>query len=100
MYTPRLIRSLREGMTVLLDRNFAAQTPVTAMAKTGAHVLVRVKSGRRLPVLGHCSDGSHLSAIGAVPVPVIDCEITITTAAGHRTGLYRRPATKLIPPPS
>ncbi|WRY98882.1 transposase [Streptomyces sp. NBC_00481] len=49
-YAPRLLRSLREGMIVLLDRNFAAQTLVTAMAKTGAHVLVRVKSGRRLPV--------------------------------------------------
>ncbi|WP_244313305.1 IS4 family transposase [Streptomyces zinciresistens] len=88
-YAPRLLRSLREGMIVLLDRNFAAQTLVTAMAKTGAHVLVRVKSGRRLPVLGRCGDGSYLSAIGAVPVRVIDCEITITTATGRRTGLYR-----------
>ncbi|MET7729728.1 IS4 family transposase, partial [Streptomyces mirabilis] len=88
-YAPRLLRSLRQGMIVLLDRNFAAQTLVTAIAKTGAHVLVRAKSGRRLPVLGRCGDGSWLSAIGAVPVRVIDCEITITTAAGRRTGLYR-----------
>ena len=105
-YAPRLLRSLREGMIVLLDRNFAAQTLVTAIAKTGAHVLVRVKNGRRLPVLGRCGEGSYLSAIGAVPVRVIDCEITITTAAGRRTGLYRlvttltdhrtHPATELI----
>lgn len=88
-YAPRLLRSLRQGMIVLLDRNFAAQTLMTAIAKTGAHVLVRAKSGRRLPVLGRCGDGSWLSAIGAVPVRVIDCEITITTAAGRRTGLYR-----------
>ncbi|WP_261717419.1 IS4 family transposase [Streptomyces sp. FZ201] len=89
VYAPHLLRSLREGMIVLLDRNFAAQTLVTAIAKTGAHVLVRVKNGRRLPVLGRCGDGSYLSAIGAVPVRVIDCEVTITTVAGRRTGLYR-----------
>lgn len=89
VYAPRLLRSLREGMIVLLDRNFAAQTLVTAIARRGAHVLVRVKNGRRLPILGRCGDGSYLSAIGAVPVRVIDCEITITTAAGRRTGLYR-----------
>lgn len=88
-YAPRLLRSLHEGMIVLLDRNFAARTLVNAMAKTGAHVLVRVKNGRRLPVLARCGDGSYLSAIGDVPVRVIDCEITITTAAGRRTGLYR-----------
>ncbi|MGI5142403.1 IS4 family transposase [Streptomyces sp. CA-106110] len=88
-YAPRLLRSLRKGMIVLLDRNFAAQALVTAMARTGAHVLTRVKNGRRLPVLGRCGDGSYLSAIGAVPVRVIDCEITITTATGRSTGLYR-----------
>lgn len=88
-YAPRLLRTLREGLIVLLDRNFAARTLVTAIAATGAHVLVRAKNGRRLPVLGRCADGSYLSAIGAVPVRVIDCEITLTTAAGRRTGLYR-----------
>lgn len=88
-YEPRLLRSLREGMIVLLDRNFAARALVTAIAGTGAHVLVRAKSGRRLPVLGHCADGSFQSAIGAVSVRVIDCEITITTASGRRTGHYR-----------
>lgn len=91
-YAPRLLSSMREGMIVLADRNFAAQTLLTAianMAKTGAHVLVRVKNGRRLLVLGRCGDSSYLPAIGAVPVRVIDCEITITTAAGRRTSGYR-----------
>ncbi|TLS46018.1 transposase [Streptomyces montanus] len=88
-YAPRLLRNLREGMIVLLDRNFAARTLVTAMVRTGAHVLVRAKNGRRLPVLGRCGNGSWLSAIGAVPVRVIDCEITITTAVSRRTGRYR-----------
>jgi hypothetical protein len=88
-YAPRLLRSLREGMIVLLDRNFAAQTLVSAIAATGAHVLVRVKNGRHLPVLRRNRDGSYLSRLGALPVRVIDCEITITTAAGRHTGLYR-----------
>ncbi|MFI1035417.1 hypothetical protein [Streptomyces sp. NPDC020951] len=78
---------------MLLHRNFAAPTLVTATARTGAHALVRVKNGRRLPVLGRCADDS-----------CIDCEIT--TATGRRTGLYRltttltdqkrHPAAKLI----
>jgi hypothetical protein len=88
-YAPRLLRSLREGMIVLLDRNFAAQALVAAIATTGAHVLVRVKNGRHLPILHHNRDGSYLSRLGTVAVRVIDCEITITTAAGRRTGRYR-----------
>lgn len=88
-YAPRLLRSLREGMIVLLDRNFAAQSLVAAIATTGAHVLVRAKSGRHLPVLRRNRDGSYLSRLGTVAVRVIDCEITIATPAGRRTGLYR-----------
>jgi hypothetical protein len=88
-YAPRLCRSLHKSMIVLLDRNFAAQALIAAIAQTGAQVLVRVKEGRRLPVLGRCGDGSYLSRLGAVPVRVIDCEITISTATGRRTGLYR-----------
>jgi hypothetical protein len=106
-YAPRLARSLREGMIVLLDRNFAAQALVAAISQTGAQVLVRVKEGRRLPVLGRCADGSYLSRLGAVPVRVIDCEISISTSQGRRTGLYRlvttltdhhtHPAAELVP---
>ncbi|MFG2848409.1 IS4 family transposase [Kitasatospora sp. NPDC048296] len=88
-YAPRLLRSLREGMIVLLDRNFAAQALVAAIATTGAHVLVRVKNGRHLPVLHRNHDGSYLSRLGTVAVRAIDCEITITTATGRHTGLYR-----------
>jgi hypothetical protein len=88
-YAPRLVRSLRKGMIVLLDRNFAAQTLVAAITQAGAQVLVRVKQGRQLPVLGRCADGSYLSRLGAVPVRVIDCEITISTSRGRRTGHYR-----------
>lgn len=105
-YAPSLVRSLREGMIVLLDRNFAVQALVEAITETGAHVLVRVKEHRRLPVLKRFPDGSYLSRLGAVEVRVIDCEITVSTSQGRRTGAYRlvttltgshaHPATELI----
>jgi len=88
-YAPRLVRSLREGMIVLLDRNVAVQALAEAITRTGAHVLVRVKENRRLPVMERFRDGSCLSRMGAVAVRVIDCEITVSTSQGRRTGAYR-----------
>ena len=40
-------------------------------------------------VLRRCGDGSYLSRFGGVPVRVIDARITLSTAAGRRTGLCR-----------
>ncbi|MEU7004927.1 IS4 family transposase [Nonomuraea sp. NPDC046570] len=88
-YAPRLLTSLREGMIVLLDRNFAVQALISAITGTGAQVLVRVKQHRRLPVLRRCPDGSYLSMLGGLPVRVIECVIGISTTAGRRTGSYR-----------
>jgi hypothetical protein len=88
-YAPGLVRSLREGMIVLLDRNFAVRSLVEAITGTGAEVLVRVKENRRLPILQRFPDGSYLSRLGAVPVRIIDCEITVSTSQGRRTGTYR-----------
>lgn len=88
-YASSLVRSLREGMIVLLVRNFAVQALVEAITGRGAHVLVRVKGHRRLPVLERFRDGSYLSRLGAVAVRVIDCEITVSTSQGRRTGAYR-----------
>jgi hypothetical protein len=88
-YAPSLVRSLRAGMIVLLDRNFAVQALIEAITQTGAQALVRVKEHRRLPVLERFPDGSYLSRLGAVAVRVIDCEITISTSQGRRTGTYR-----------
>jgi hypothetical protein len=88
-YAPRLVRSLREDMIILLDRNFAVQALIEAVASKGAHVLVRVKQHRKLPVLRRLPDGSWLSRIGAVTVRVIDCEITLSTSRGRRTTAYR-----------
>jgi Insertion element 4 transposase N-terminal/Transposase DDE domain len=62
-YTFQLLRSLRAGMIVLLDRNFAAAALITAIAGTEADVLVRVKNGRNLPALRRYPDGSCLSLL-------------------------------------
>ncbi|MFB7499534.1 transposase [Streptomyces sp. NPDC056161] len=94
-YAPRLLPSLRPGMILPADRNFGAQRLLADVAATGAEVLVRLKNGRRMPVLARFPDGSCLSALGSLRVRVIDCEITITTAAGKHTGLYRLATTLL-----
>jgi len=94
-YTRRLLRSLKPGMIVLLDRNFDNGELIKAIAATQAHLLVRLKSNRKLPVLRRYPDGSWLSQIGATQVRVIQAEITIATSAGRRTGVYRLATTLL-----
>jgi hypothetical protein len=94
-YTPRLLPSLHTGMILLADRNFAAQDLLSQIAATGADVLVRLKNGRKTPVLARHPDGSYLSALGSLRVRVIDCEITIATTAGRHTGVYRLATTLL-----
>jgi Insertion element 4 transposase N-terminal/Transposase DDE domain len=88
-YAADLLRSLRAGMIVLADRNFAAAKLIAAIARTEADVLVRVKNGRKLPALARYPDGSALCLLGTTRVRVIDCQITISTSAGRRTGIYR-----------
>ena len=87
-YARRLLPSVHKGMIVLMDRGFACQKLVAAIAGTGADVLVRVKNNRKLPVCRRFKDGSYLSRLGALEVRVVVCEITIRTEAGRRTGLY------------
>lgn len=82
-------------MLVLLDRNFDAAALIGQLAATDAHLLVRLKGNRKLPVLRRNHDGSYLSQIGTVPVRVIECEITIATSAGRHTGVYRLATTLL-----
>ena len=94
-YTRRLRRSLHAGMLVLLDRNFDTAALIGQLAATEAHLLVRLKSNRKLPVLRRYRDGSYLSQIGAVPVRVTECQITIATSARRHTGAYRLATTLL-----
>jgi hypothetical protein len=91
-YAGRLLASLRSGMIVLADRNFAAGGLVAAIAGTQADLLVRARTGRtgpKLPVLRRNRDGSYESVFGGVRIRVIDAEITITTKTGRLTGSYR-----------
>jgi hypothetical protein len=94
-YTRRLLRSLHSGMIVLLDRNFDNGTLIGQIAATKAHLLVRLKSNRKLPMLRRYPDGSYLSQIGTVQVRVVQAQISIATSAGRRTGVYRLATTLL-----
>jgi hypothetical protein len=94
-YTPRLLRSLHAGMILLGDRNFGAQHLLAQIAATQAHLLVRCKNGRKIPVLARYPDGSYLSVLDRLQVRIIECEITITTTTGRHTGLYRLATTLL-----
>jgi Transposase DDE domain len=93
----RLARSLRPGMIVLLDRGFASSAFLEMVAGTGAAFLARLTASRKPPVLRRLPDGSFLSRLGALQVRIIECEITIATAAGRRTGTYRLATTLLDP---
>ncbi|HKS46193.1 MAG TPA: IS4 family transposase [Amycolatopsis sp.] len=95
-YTPQLLRSLRPGMVLLGDRNFGAAELITQIAGTEADV-IRLKNGRKMPVLARYHDGSYLSMLGKPRVRVIECEITISTPAGRQTGVYRLATTLLDP---
>ena len=93
-YAQRLVTSLHAGMLILADRNFAAGFLLAAIADTGADLIVRARTGTgpgvpHLPVLRRHRDGSYRSTFGGKVVRVIDAEITIGTAAGTRTGVYR-----------
>jgi hypothetical protein len=85
----QLARSLRAGMLLLGDRNYAAADLITAFAATGADLLIRAKNGRNLPPVGRCHDGSWLSVIAGRQVRIITARISITTTAGSHTGDYR-----------
>ena len=92
-----LARSLRAGMLLLADRNYAAADLVKTLAATGADLLIRCKNGRRLPVITRHRDGSWLSSIGTQRVRVIDAQITVKTSDGTRTSGYRLITTLLDP---
>lgn len=93
--TDRLVGSLHAGMLVLCDRNLTTNTLTRHLAATGAHLLGRCKTDRRLPVLRRYHDGSYLSVLGGVTVRVVQAEITIATSAGRATGAYRLATTLL-----
>lgn len=94
-YGTRVMRSLHQGTIVLLDRGFSSNAFLASVAATGADFLARLTAARKPPVLARYADGSFLSRTGDVEVRIVECEITITTRAGHRTGVYRLATTLL-----
>src|SRR5690348_1750187 len=91
-YARRLVHAAGPGMLILADRAFAASPLFAAFTTTGAHLLVRAKTGPggpRLPALRHHPDGSYTSVFGTTLIRVIDAQITITTATGPLTTNYR-----------
>jgi hypothetical protein len=84
-------------MLLLADRNYAAADLVRALAATKADLLIRCKTGRRLPVIARLADGSWLSVIGTVRIRVIEARITIRTTTGTHTDSYRLITTLLDP---
>lgn len=90
---------LHAGMLLLADRNYAAADLIKTLAATKAALLIRCKSGRRLPIIHRHRDGSWLSTIGTTRVRVIDAQIAVTTTDGTHTGSYRLIATLLDPHP-
>ncbi|TDC92495.1 IS4 family transposase [Nonomuraea deserti] len=89
-YAPQVLGCLRAGMLLLGDRNFAVRHLVTAIAVTGADLLIRCKNSRASPRQARLPDGSFVSTMGGVTVRVIDAEIVVTLSGTSRhTGRYR-----------
>jgi hypothetical protein len=119
---------LGPGMLVLADRNFCGYPVVSALAATGARVIIRVKSHQQLPVVRALADGSYLSVLPepkarrarimrnrrrrlrgdpagpetgplpGIPVRVIMFTLTVTGADGSRRSEPYRLITTLLDP--
>jgi hypothetical protein len=96
-YAQNLLTALRPGMILLADRNFAARDFLVAAAGTGSDLLVRVKTGRKLPVCRRLRDGTYVSRLGSIEVRVVTATITVVTSAGRRSETYRLVTTVLDP---
>lgn len=99
-YARQLTASLRPGMLLLGDRNFATYQLFAAITDTGADFLLRAKTGNaamNLPVRERLCDGSFLASARGMTIRVIDAAITVTTDSETRTNQYRLITTLLDP---
>ena len=92
----RLLHLLDETMLVLMDRGFDAAQLLAEVAATRAQFLVRVKCGRRLPVLRQLPDGTFISVIGGVKARVITASVTVICHDGTTYGDSYQLATTLL----
>lgn len=97
-WAARLLDHLNAGMLVLADRGFDAAWFLGDLHATGASFLVRIKAGRRLPVIARLPDGSTLSIIGGVKVRIITASVQVTCADGTSYGDSYRLVTTLTDP--
>ncbi|MFD4456826.1 transposase [Nocardia sp. NPDC058480] len=106
-YAAKLLHLLRPDMLVLWDRGFDSNDFLVNVAATGAQVLGRARSNRRIPVLARLGDGSYLAVIAGIGVRIIDAQITVTCVddtvftASYRlvttlTDARAYPATRLV----
>ncbi|MFD4144122.1 IS4 family transposase [Streptomyces sp. NPDC058572] len=95
-YATRLLHHLGPDMLVLWDRGFDSNDFLAAVHATGAQVVGRIRQRRRPPVLTALADSSYLSAIGGVPVRIIEAQMSITCTDGSTfEGSYRLVTTLL-----
>ncbi|WP_234436375.1 IS4 family transposase [Streptomyces sp. NRRL S-813] len=95
-YATRLLSHLRPDMLVLWDRGFDGNDFLAAVHTTGARIVGRISQRRRPPVLKPLADASYLSAIGGVPVRIIEAQASVTCADGSGfAGTYRLVTTLL-----
>lgn len=85
-------------MLVLMDRGFDGAAFLAELAVTRAQFLVRIKAGRRLPVIGRLPDGTVLSKLGGVTVRIITAHVRVTCHDGTVYGEDYRLATTLTDP--
>lgn len=85
----RLFTSLRAGMLVLVDRGFPAATWLADLRSTETEFLARVPAHWRPKTIARLDDGTRIVLIGGLKLRLIEAQITIATAEGHRTGDYR-----------
>jgi hypothetical protein len=89
-YAPGLMGLLRPGMLLLADRGYDINAFVAQVGGSGADLLLRVKSNRKLPMLARLTDGSYASVLAGRAVRVVEAVITLRCADGStRTGVWR-----------
>jgi Insertion element 4 transposase N-terminal/Transposase DDE domain len=92
----KLVPLLREGMLLLADRAYDAADLLTAIAATGAHVLVRGSASRKPEVGEILPDGSYLSRVDGLRVRIIEADLDVHGADGTRIGDSYRLITTLL----
>lgn len=92
----RLLPLLGPGMLLMVDRGFDGSVFFAEIARTGAHLLARIKSNRNPPVLAQFADGSYLSYLDGLRVRIVEADLTVTGADGSRVQQRYRLVTTLL----